>query len=83
MPERAAEPLIRRDRLAALHRLEQIADELAAVSDWLAGFGDGEHRAHVLAEAAWRDLSACCWQLSVPGRLTAEAYLTPDGYRLR
>jgi hypothetical protein len=75
--------LCRRDRLAALARLEAIADELALVSDWLGTFGDGEHRAQVLAEAAWRDLSACCWQLSVPGRLTAEGYLTANGYRLR
>jgi hypothetical protein len=58
-----SEGLTRRDRLAVTGRLDEMADEIAAIGAWLDRYGDDADKGSVLAECAARDLRAACWVL--------------------
>jgi len=78
----AEQRLTRRDRRAAVERLDALATEVSAIAQWLGQFGDLQQdadRASVLLERAGRDLLAACWMVRPSDHTLPDGHL--DGSR--
>ena len=78
----AEQRLTRRDRRAAVERLDALATEVSAIAQWLGQFGDLQQdadRASVLLECAGRDLLAACWMVRPSDHTLPDGHL--DGSR--
>jgi hypothetical protein len=66
--------LSRRDRLQALARLEEISDEIGAISTWLSRLD--EDKSAIVLEDAHRSIAAAAWALQTPLRHRPEGWLS-------
>jgi len=65
--------LSRADRALVLARLEQLNDEVGAISTWLSQLD--EDRSAILLESAWESVAAAAWALERTTRRKPEGWL--------
>jgi hypothetical protein len=75
-----ADPLSRKDRLAVTARLDELADEIERISQWVIRHDGGDaDKGSVLLECSTRDLRAAAWVLRPAGHELPENWLAQQG----